>query len=211
MNAVKSQAQEGDKALIFADLMQTAVTILQRGEALYPFHGLQGFPDNYPMLVTGDAQSNCVRGSACTVLANATELFTNIDSSMPKFSDWLQQSMGINSTATLEVRARCAALHWLGAWMARCSAMVLRLNGRTDAAAPALPPSCTHTRRLTCLPLPCPVPAGVQPHLAAHALQHHQRLRRPRGVHHALRLHLLPADHVHPAVLHRHVPGGRAL
>ncbi len=39
--------------------MQTAVTLLQRGEALYPFNGLQGFPQNYPMLVTGDAQ---VRG-----------------------------------------------------------------------------------------------------------------------------------------------------
>lgn len=32
------------------------MTILQRGEALYPFNGLQGFPQNYPMLVTGDAQ-----------------------------------------------------------------------------------------------------------------------------------------------------------
>jgi hypothetical protein len=59
VNAVKSQAQEGDKALIMADLMQTAVTILQRGEALYPFHGLQGFPQNYPMLVTGDSQVGC--------------------------------------------------------------------------------------------------------------------------------------------------------
>ncbi len=35
------------------------MTILQRGEALYPFHGLQGFPDNYPMLITGDAQVRC--------------------------------------------------------------------------------------------------------------------------------------------------------
>lgn len=40
--------------------LQTAVTILQRGEALYPFHGLQGFPENYPMLVTGDAQVCCM-------------------------------------------------------------------------------------------------------------------------------------------------------
>lgn len=106
VNAVKSQAQEGDKALIIADLMQTAVTMLQRGEALYPFNGLQGFPDNYPMLVTGDAQSNCVRGAGCTVLANATELFSNLDQSMPKFSDWLQQAMGINSSATLEEYGR---------------------------------------------------------------------------------------------------------
>lgn len=106
VNAVKSQAVEGDKALIMADLIQTAVTILQRGEALYPFHGLQGFPDNYPMLITGDAQSNAVRGSPVTVLANATELFSNIDASMPKFSDWLQQGMGINSSATLEEYGR---------------------------------------------------------------------------------------------------------
>ena len=40
--SLQAQAQEGDKALIMADLIQTAVTILQRGEALYPFHGLQG-------------------------------------------------------------------------------------------------------------------------------------------------------------------------
>jgi chitin synthase len=106
VNAVKSQAVEGDKALIMADLIQTAVTILQRGEALYPFHGLQGFPDNYPMLITGDAQSNAVRGSPVTVLANATELFSNLDASMPKFSDWLQQGMGINSSATLEEYGR---------------------------------------------------------------------------------------------------------
>lgn len=46
-----------------------------------------------------------MRGSPVTVLANATELFSNIDASMPKFSDWLQQGMGINSSATLEVRA----------------------------------------------------------------------------------------------------------
>ena len=46
-----------------ADLIQTAVTILQRGQQLYPFDGLQGFPQAYPMLVTGDAQSNCARGS----------------------------------------------------------------------------------------------------------------------------------------------------
>jgi hypothetical protein len=65
VNAVKSQAQEGDKALIIADLMQTAVTMLQRGEALYPFNGLQGFPDNYPMLVTGDAQVRVDAGCGC--------------------------------------------------------------------------------------------------------------------------------------------------
>lgn len=49
-----------------------------------------------------------MRGSPVTVLANATELFSNIDASMPKFSDWLQQGMGINSSATLEVRGRCS-------------------------------------------------------------------------------------------------------
>ena len=143
VNAVKAQAVQGDKALAMADLIQTAVTLLRRGEALYPFNGLQGFPQNYPMLVTGDAQvrgggdeplrsaasilvppdlcpspshpvpspcphppthtqSNAVRGSSVTVLANATELFSNLDTTMPKFSDWLQQAMGINTTATLQ-------------------------------------------------------------------------------------------------------------
>lgn len=42
------------------------------------------------MLVTGDAQSNVARGSMVTVLANATDLFSNLDQSMPKFNEWLQ-------------------------------------------------------------------------------------------------------------------------
>lgn len=54
------------------------------------------------MLVSGDAQSNTARGSRVTVLANATELFTNLDQSMPKFEEWVHESMGINATATLE-------------------------------------------------------------------------------------------------------------
>jgi hypothetical protein len=139
------------------------------------------------------------------VLANATELFTNIDQSMPKFSDWLQQSMGINSSATLEV----------GPAPPR------------PTTSPAAHPTllcfqCSSARRRACAPFPLllskqPLPtdpptpgsaAGVRPHLAAPALQHHQRLRRQRGVHHTLRLHLLPADHVRHAVFHRHVPGG---
>lgn len=69
---------------------------------LYPFDGLQGFPQAYPMLVSGDAQANSARGSRVTVLANATELFNNLDQSMPKFEDWLAEAMGINSTATLD-------------------------------------------------------------------------------------------------------------
>ena len=36
------------------------------------------------------------------MLANATELFTNLDQSMPKFEEWVHESMGINATATLE-------------------------------------------------------------------------------------------------------------
>ena len=43
------------------------------------------------MLVSGDAQSNAARGNKVTVLANATELFGNIDQSMPRYDDWLQQ------------------------------------------------------------------------------------------------------------------------
>lgn len=54
------------------------------------------------MLVSGDAQSNTARGSRVTVLANATELFNNLDQSMPKFEEWLAESMGINATASLQ-------------------------------------------------------------------------------------------------------------
>jgi len=54
------------------------------------------------MLVSGDAQSNSARGSRVTVLANATELFNNLDQSMPKFEEWLAESMGINASATLD-------------------------------------------------------------------------------------------------------------
>ena len=100
--AVRSQSEEYDKALVIADLVQTAVTILQRGQQLYPFDGLQGFPEAYPLLVSGDAQANTARGSRVTVLANATELFSNIDQSMPRFDEWLQESMGLNASATLD-------------------------------------------------------------------------------------------------------------
>jgi chitin synthase len=102
VSAIRSQADDYDKALAIADLVQTAVTILQRGEQLYPFNGLQGFPQAYPMLVSGDAQSDTDRGSRVTVLANATEMFNNLDQSMPKFDEWLAQAMGINASATLD-------------------------------------------------------------------------------------------------------------
>jgi len=102
VSAIRSQADDYDKALAIADLVQTAVTILMRGSQLYPFDGLQGFPQAYPMLVSGDAQSNTARGSRVTILANATEMFNNLDQSMPKFEDWLAESMGINASATLD-------------------------------------------------------------------------------------------------------------
>ena len=73
---------------------------------LYPFYGLDGFPQNYPLLVSGDAQSASSRGTRVTVLANATELFGTMDQSMPSFEEWLRDAMGINATATLEVRGR---------------------------------------------------------------------------------------------------------
>jgi chitin synthase len=44
VSAIRTQAEDYDKALAIADLVQTAVTILQRGAQLYPFEGLQGFP-----------------------------------------------------------------------------------------------------------------------------------------------------------------------
>lgn len=102
VSAIQIQATVYSKALAIADLVQTAVTILQRGSQLYPFNGLQGFPQAYPILVSGDAQSDSSRGARVTVLANATDLFNNLDQSMPTFQEWLAQAMGINSTATLE-------------------------------------------------------------------------------------------------------------
>lgn len=48
VSAIRTQAEDYDKALAIADLVQTAVTILQRGAQLYPFEGLQGFPQVRP-------------------------------------------------------------------------------------------------------------------------------------------------------------------
>ena len=48
-------------------------------------------------------QSDVTRGSRVTVLANATDLFSTIDQSMPKFQQWLHDAMGINSTDKLQV------------------------------------------------------------------------------------------------------------
>lgn len=47
-------------------------------------------------------QTNTVRGSRVTVLANATELFDNIDQAMPKFDQWLSDAMGINASSMLQ-------------------------------------------------------------------------------------------------------------
>ncbi len=102
VSAIRSQAEDYDKALAIADLVQTAATMLMRGSQLYPFDGLQGFPQAYPLLVSGDAQANVARGSRVTVLANATDLFGSLDQSMPTFEDWLAESMGINASATME-------------------------------------------------------------------------------------------------------------
>lgn len=50
-------------------------------------------------------QSATARGSRVTVLANATEVFGNIDQSMPKFDQWLHDAMGINASDMLQARA----------------------------------------------------------------------------------------------------------
>ena len=202
VNAVKSQAVEGDKALVMADLMQvwiiehasralvlhpvqrvapgqheqhgrvwavpagwlpqraamrcaaanapllhstprpppppppqTAVTILQRGEALYPFHGLEGFPENYPMLVTGDAQ-------VCTT-CNAS----------PRGSTTSHTVVWGGS-----LRVLCASLHVRHAWpCASCARALPRLTAHPPL--PACLPAC-----LACSPTaPAAPPAPCTP------------------------------------------------
>lgn len=212
VNAIKSQAVQGDKALVMADLIQTAVTVLQRGDALYPFNGLQGFPENYPMLITGDAQVRAGAGSTgrlcgtgvkppplllllpCTqscAVGDADARCPALPPHAPSLATLPHPSL-CRSVQRCARRARDGAGQRDGAvWQHRLvHAQVLRL-----AAA-------GHGRQLE------RDAGGVWPPVDAHALQHHKRLRLAHRVHHQLWLHLLPANHVHHPVRHRHLPGG---
>ncbi len=114
-------------------------------------------------------QSNAVRGSPVTVLANATELFSNLDASMPKFSDWLQQGMGINSSATLEVNRQ--GLHepqpercpWpVEPWMLCTAPLCLQ-----DALNPCGPPphACVQEYGRLWMPMPSNTTNGYDSHV----------------------------------------------
>lgn len=50
-------------------------------------------------------QSDSLRGTRVTVLSNATELFQNLGQSMPSYSQWISDGMGINSTTAMTVRS----------------------------------------------------------------------------------------------------------
>ena len=72
----------------------------------YPFGGLPNFPEAYPILLSGNAQSNSTIGQSVTVLAQSTEVFSSLPSALPTFDQWLNYSAGININQTIEVRGQ---------------------------------------------------------------------------------------------------------
>ena len=85
----------------------------------YPFGGLPHFPEAYPILLSGNAQSDTQAGNIVTVLASSTEVFNSLPSALPTFADWVNYSAGVNINKTFEVRMRaflleCAWQRYLG-------------------------------------------------------------------------------------------------
>lgn len=68
----------------------------------YPFGGLPHFPEAYPILLSGNAQSDSQAGDVVTVLASSTEVFNSLPSALPTFAEWLNYSAGVNFNQTQE-------------------------------------------------------------------------------------------------------------
>jgi hypothetical protein len=68
----------------------------------YPFGGLPNFPEAYPILLSGNAQSNTSVGEQVTVLAQSGEVFSSLPSALPTFDQWLNYSAGVNINKTIE-------------------------------------------------------------------------------------------------------------
>ncbi|GAB4813424.1 hypothetical protein N2152v2_000470 [Parachlorella kessleri] len=101
-NIIKSKVDDADNVQAVGYIVYTAQAILQKAASKYPFGGLPHFPEAYPILLSGNAQSDTSAGNIVTVLASSTEVFNSLPSALPTFSDWLNYSAGVNINKTQE-------------------------------------------------------------------------------------------------------------
>lgn len=67
----------------------------------YPFGGLPQYPDAYPVLLSGMAQSATSVGNPVTVLTDSKDVLTSIGTSMPRFDQWVNWTTGVNLNNTM--------------------------------------------------------------------------------------------------------------
>lgn len=102
-NIIKDKIKDGDASQAVGHIVYTAQSILEKAANQYPFGGLPHFPEAYPILLSGNAQSDAQAGAIVTVLAQSTEVFNSLPTALPSFSEWLNFSAGVNINQTVEV------------------------------------------------------------------------------------------------------------
>eukprot|EP00887_Chlorella_sp_A99_P006915 scaffold2.g6915.t1 len=101
-NVVAGKMDKTDAKAAIGEIVFAAQAIVQNAANKYPFGGLPNFPEAYPILLSGSAQSNTTQGQPVTVLASSTEVFSSLPSALPTFDQWLNYSAGININKTVE-------------------------------------------------------------------------------------------------------------
>ena len=71
---LKTKMNDAGDAQAVGHIVYTAQAILERAASQYPFGGLPHFPEAYPILLSGNAQSDTAAGNVVTVLASSTEV-----------------------------------------------------------------------------------------------------------------------------------------
>jgi len=99
---IKGKMNSDESAQAVGNIVYTAQAIVQSAAQQYPFGGLPNFPEAYPILLSGNAQSNTSMGESVTVLASSTEVFNSLPSALPTFGEWLNYSAGVNLNTTIE-------------------------------------------------------------------------------------------------------------
>ncbi|KAI3424139.1 hypothetical protein D9Q98_009499 [Chlorella vulgaris] len=94
--------QDNDMAQAVGQIVYSAQAIVEKAGGQYPFGGLPNFPEAYPILLSGNAQSNTSVGDSVTVLAQSGEVFSSLPSALPTFDQWLNYSAGVNINKTIE-------------------------------------------------------------------------------------------------------------
>ncbi|KAL4424314.1 hypothetical protein ABPG75_001615 [Micractinium tetrahymenae] len=91
-----------DLAQAVGRIVYTTQAIVEKAADQYPFGGLPNFPEAYPILLSGSAQSNTSVGQSVTVLADSGEVFSSLPEALPTFDQWLNYSAGVNINKTIE-------------------------------------------------------------------------------------------------------------